>query len=80
MKECFFTTTENALKNLIYTYADHKLMCEEYELDEDGIFDSEYDIHHAHCETAEDWMRSLGIDPMCKFVSDIIEEEMDRRK
>ncbi len=69
----------NLLKKLIATYANHKLICEEYELDEDPVLDFEYDIHHSCCETAENWMRAFGIDPMSNFVTDIIEKEREAR-
>lgn len=76
MMDRTFTITGNAVKNLINTYADHKLMCEWYEenMDEDELdFDVEYTYHSACCATAEDWMRAIGISPESNFVAKIID-------
>lgn len=77
-----FKITENAVKNLITTYADHYLMCEELEneIDEDDLYDdADYSHHSACCATAEDWMRVIEIHPESNFVIDIINKERERR-
>ena len=84
MKEYTFTLTENALKNLISTYAHHKIICEEYQVEyEDDysiLFDSTAYAHRsACCQTAEEWMNVLGISPESNFVAEIIEKEREER-
>lgn len=76
-----FTLTENAIRSLVITYADHKLMAENYlkDTDEDDLYDdAEYAHHMACCATAEEWMRAIGIDPESNFVMEIIEKERGR--
>ena len=77
-----FTITENAVKNLINTYADHKLMCEWHEenIDEDELFDDpEYSHHSACCATAENWMKAIGISPSSNYVVSVINKKRERR-
>lgn len=77
-----FTITENAVKNRIFSYADHYLMCEEMEKDTeeyDLYDDAEYAHHKACCQTNEDWMRGIGIDPQSNYVMEIINKERERR-
>lgn len=75
--------TKNALENLMITYAEHKKAMIEYEKDYDSACDRfygesdkeyennpEYMFHKGCCETAEDWMRSIGVSPQCNFIMD----------
>lgn len=78
------TITENSVINLINTYANHKIQMEEYlienDYDGDMLYDNaDYQFHLACCETAEDWMRNIGISPASNFVQQIIEKERSRR-
>lgn len=73
-----YTLTENALKNLVSTYASHRIACEEFDK-EDDLDNPEYLFDLACCQTAEDWMRAIGIHPESNFVTDIIEKERERR-
>jgi hypothetical protein len=68
-----FKLTENAVKNLLSTYADHYLMRKEYE----DCFGSEWEFHNVACHIAEDWMRAIGIHPDSNFVQKIIEKEKE---
>lgn len=61
-----FTLTENAVKNLISSYAYHRVSLEK---------NGNYNYHVAACATAENWMRAIGIDPESNFVMEIIEKE-----
>ena len=75
-----FTLTENAVKDLIATYADHKRQCmqfeeevdyDEYELEND----IDYQFNMAYCHAAEEWMRAIGISQDSYFVQNIIHKE-----
>lgn len=77
-----FTVTNNALTNVLVSYAGHKLAAEEYYNDalefgkEDELYDdADYAHHTAYCAAAQEWMRMLGISPDCNFVSEIINHE-----
>ena len=79
-----FTLTENALKNLVSTYADHKVQKEKYleDVDYDEYLlkeDIDYQFYVAYCHAAEEWMRAIGIHPESNFVTDIIEKEREGR-
>lgn len=75
--------TKNVIENLMLTYIEHKKMMMEYEKDYDtacdrfyGESDEEYEnspeymFHKGCCQTAEDWMRSIGVSPQCNFITD----------
>lgn len=73
-----FRITENAVKNLLYDYAKHRAMYKFIELKsdpEDLYDDAEYTYHKACCNTAETWMRTLGISPESNFVMEFVERE-----
>ena len=72
-KEYTFTLTENAIRNLVSTYASHKVM-----LEDDDCYGSEYEFHSGCCQTAENWMNTLGISPYSNFVTEIIEKEEEK--
>ena len=88
MKE--FKITENALRNLITTYAVHKLQAQEIEKtneffadkfgNEENLYDDpDYQSEMAFCASSEEWMRAIGISPESNFVEEIIEKERERR-
>lgn len=64
--------TKNTLENLMLTYVEHKKIMEEYESEsnEDYENDPEYMFHKGCCETAEDWMRSVGVSSKCNFITE----------
>ena len=74
MKE--FKITNTAMENLIHTYADHKIACEEIEkeceYDFDLYDDPDYSHHAAYCHASEEWMSAIGISPNSNFVNNII--------
>lgn len=75
-----FKITENAIRDLLTTYADHYLMCKniEKETDDDDLCDdADYAHHKACCCTAEQWMRAVGIHPESNYVMEIINKERD---
>jgi hypothetical protein len=61
--------TKNALENLMIVYVDHKKMMREYENDDETEC-TEYAFHQGCCETAETWMRAVGVSPNCNFITD----------
>lgn len=78
-----FTITENAIKNLISTYADHKVQVEktleENDYDEELLYDDvDYQFNMGCCQTAEDWMRTIGISPESNFVQEVVDRERER--
>lgn len=78
-----FTITENAIKNLISTYANHKVkaekVLEENDYDEELLYDDvDYQFNMGCCHTAEEWMRSIGISPESNFVQEIVNKEKER--
>ena len=82
MKE--FKITNAAIENLIRTYANHKLACEELEKKLVNMLFAKYDdlayAHHAaYCHASEEWMSAIGISPNSNFVNNIIEEERINR-
>lgn len=62
--------TKNVLENLMLTYVDHKKMMIEYEENSEYEENPEYMFHKGCCETAEEWMRSVGVSPQCNFITD----------
>lgn len=78
-----------ALKNLISTYVEHKVSKMEIEIDYESKFgddairemdnDPIYQFHLACCQTAEDWMRAVGISTSCNLVMDMIKTEMENK-
>ena len=64
---------------LLYTYADHKVQLTAYEEEINFEIDKletnvEYMFHRGCCETAEHWIRCLGMSPDSPFVEKIIKE------
>ena len=65
--------SRNAIENMMITYIDHKKMLNEYEseIDERELEDSaDYNFHRGCCETAESWMRAVGVSPNCNFIQE----------
>lgn len=65
--------TETAIHNMLNSYVDHRKQMSLYEED-DETESAEYAFHLACCETAEDWMRLIGISPSCKYIEDQLME------
>lgn len=68
--------TDDAIKNMMDIYIDHKKMVVEMEnehSDEEGLYeDADYNFHKGCCETAECWMRLIGISPSCNYITENI--------
>ena len=47
-------------------------------LEDDDCYGSEYEFHSGCCQTAENWMNTLGISPYSNFVTEIIEKEEEK--
>lgn len=64
--------TKNALENMMMVYVDHKKMIIDMEKahgDEEDLYeDGGYNFHKGCCETAESWMRAIGVSPQCNFI------------
>lgn len=63
--------SKNAIENMILAYIDHKQILIEYEseMDEQEMEeDANYNFHRGCCETAECWMRAIGVSPDCEFI------------
>lgn len=64
---------KNALENMMLVYVDHKKSMIEYE-NEYNEFEleenCEYIFHKGCCETAESWMRVIGVSPQCNFITE----------
>lgn len=64
--------TKNVLENMMSVYVNHKRMMIEMENehgDEEGLYeDGDYNFHRGCCETAESWMRAVGVSPQCNFI------------
>lgn len=61
--------TKNALENLMLIYVDHKKMMIEYE--NRNLTDCEdYGFRKGCCNTAENWMRAVGVSPYCNFIEE----------
>ena len=66
--------TDNAIKNMMLTYVDHKKAMMEYENDGETD-DAEYTFHQGCCETAESWFRLIGISPSCNYITEKLYSE-----
>lgn len=62
---------KNVIENMMLVYIDHKKILngyksemEEREMEED----TNYNFHRGCCETAETWMRAVGVSPDCNFI------------
>ena len=65
--------SKNALENMMMIYIHHKQILKEFdsEMDEKEIEeDAGYQFHKGCCETAESWMRAVGISPNCDFIQE----------
>lgn len=63
----------NAIENMMMVYIDHKKILNEYELEMDEREmeeDANYNFHRGCCETAETWMRAVGVSPDCNFIQE----------
>lgn len=63
--------SKNAIENMMLAYIDHKQILIEYEseMDEQEMEEDEnYNFHKGCCETAECWMRAIGVSPDCEFI------------
>lgn len=64
--------TKNVLENMMSVYVDHKRMMiemeNEHEDEEELYEDADYNFHRGCCETAESWMRAVGVSPQCNFI------------
>lgn len=66
-----YRISKNAIENMMLAYIDHKQILIEYEseMDEQEMEeDADYNFHKGCCETAECWMRAIGVSPNCEFV------------
>lgn len=64
---------KTVIKNMMTIYIDHKKILNEYEseTDERELEDNaDYNFHKGCCETAETWMRAVGVSPNCEFISE----------
>lgn len=62
---------KTVIKNMMTIYIDHKKILNEYEseTDEKELEDNaDYNFHRGCCETAETWMRVIGVSPNCEFI------------
>lgn len=81
------TITGNAIENLLDSYVDHKVMMKTYE--DEVAFDecrvrlhklennAEYMYHRGCCETAESWIRCIGISPSSPIIEKMIKDHME---
>lgn len=64
--------TKNVIENMMLVYVDHKNMMIDLENeheDEEGLYDdADYNFHRGCCETAESWMRAIGVSSQCNFI------------
>lgn len=63
--------SRNAIEIMMIAYIDHKKILNEYEseMDERELEDNaDYNFHRGCCETAESWMRAVGVSPNCNFI------------
>lgn len=64
---------KTVIENMMTIYIDHKKILNEYEseMDERELEDNaDYNFHRGCCETAESWMRAVGVSPNCEFISE----------
>ena len=64
---------KNVIENMMLVYIDHKKILngyksemEEREMEEDA----NYNFHRGCGETAETWMRAVGVSPDCNFIQE----------
>ena len=65
--------SRNEIENMMLVYIEHKQILNEYEseMDEREMEeDTEYNFHRGCCETAESWMRTIGVSPNCNFIQE----------
>lgn len=65
--------SRNEIENMMLVYIEHKQILNEYESEMDEIEmeeDTEYNFHRGCCETAESWMRAIGVSPNCNFIQE----------
>lgn len=67
--------TKNMLENMMRIYVDHKKMMidleNECENSEEELYENaDYNFHRGCCETAESWMRAIGVSPQCNFITE----------
>lgn len=66
--------TKNIIENMMIVYVDHKKMKIEMENDnedEEVLYkNADYNFHRGCCETAENWMRAIGVSPECNFITE----------
>lgn len=67
--------TKNMLENMMTIYVDHKKTMidleNECENSEEELYEnSDYNFHRGCCETAESWMRAIGVSPQCNFITE----------
>lgn len=63
--------SKNVIENMMLEYINHKQILNEYEseMDEREMEeDANYNFHRGCCETAEIWMRAVGVSPDCNFI------------
>lgn len=68
---------KTVIKNMMTIYIDHKKILNEYEseTDERELEDNaDYNFHRGCCETAECWMRAIGVSPDCNFIREKMSE------
>lgn len=72
-----YRRSKNAIENMMLAYIDHKQILVEYEseMDEQEMEeDANYNFHKGCCETAECWMRAIGVSPDCEFIREKMSE------
>lgn len=69
MKTYNVELTDNAIHNMMDSYVEHKKQMFLYEED-DETESVEYTFHQGCCETAESWMRLIGISPSCNYITE----------
>lgn len=76
------TIAGNTIENLLNTYADHKAQMKIYEEEVDFDIDrlennAEYMYHKGCCETANNWIRCVGMSPNSPAIEKMIKEHME---
>lgn len=65
--------SKNVIENMMMIYIDHKKILNEYESEmneREMEEDTNYNFHRGCCETAESWMRAIGVSPNCNFIQE----------
>nr|DAQ21553.1 MAG TPA: hypothetical protein [Caudoviricetes sp.] len=65
--------SKNVIENMMMIYIDHKKILNEYESEmneREMEEDANYNFHRGCCETAESWMRAIGVSPNCNFIQE----------